>query len=76
MKPSRFVVLFSLVLAGCASAAGGPSLVSAQYPPGTGAVNDQSEPQPVNSLPRGAANVGPGPAATQPSYGTITFGAR
>jgi hypothetical protein len=76
MKPSRFVLLLSFGLAGCGVQGGGASLVSAQYPPGTGAVNDQSQPQPINSLPPGAANSGPGFAATQTSYGSFTFGAR
>ena len=77
MKPFRLVMLCSLALTGCAVVpGGGPTLVSGQYPPGTGPVNDQSEPQPIGSLPPGAANIGPGPAATQPSYGAITFGAR
>ena len=62
-------------LAGCGEA-GGPPLVSAQYPPGTGEVNSKSEPQPLGSLPPGAANIGPGPGGFQPNYLSWTFGAR
>jgi len=52
----------------------GPPLVSAQFPPGTGSVNANSVPQPLGSLPPGAANLSTAPGATQPSYGQITFG--
>ena len=78
MKPSRFVLVGALLplLAGCSVTHGGGPLVSAQYPPGTGAVNDQSQPQPVNSLPPGAANVSPAVGATQPNYAAFTFGVR
>ena len=67
-------VLALLPLAAC-GVPGGPPLVSAQYPPGTGLVNAKSEPQPLNSLPPGAANFSPAPGATQPSYAAITFNA-
>ena len=75
MKTALVVVLLSVGLAGCGVPGGAP-LVSAQYPPGTGAVNDASEPQPVNSLPPGASNPGAGPGAVQPNYGSLTFGTR
>jgi hypothetical protein len=61
------------LLGGCSVIQQGPDLVSAQTPPGTGLVNDASEPQPPNSLPPGAAVSGPGPGATQHSYLTRTF---
>ena len=54
----------------------GPDLVSAQSPPGTGPVNDQSEPQSQGSLPPGAAVSGPGPFATQPNLLSLTLGRR
>ena len=54
----------------------GPPLVSAQYPPGTGAVNANSEPQPLNSLPPGAANVGPGVGQTSPNFLSFKIGGR
>ena len=65
-----------LALGACGSIGRGPDLVSAQTPPGTGYVNDASEPQPLGSLPPGAAVSGPGPYATQPSYLTFTTGRR
>lgn len=72
---ARCLVLTLLaVLGGCGIVQQGPDLVSAQTPPGTGLVNDASEPQPPNSLPPGAAVSGPGPGATQRSYLTRTFG--
>ena len=75
MFSPRVLVLLCLTLAGCGEPGGTP-LVSAQYPPGTGAVNSNSEPQPINSLPPGAANFGPAPGVTQPNYLSWTFGAR
>ena len=75
MTRSRIVLLAGLALAGCGGPGGAP-LVSAQYPPGTGVVNANSEPQPLNSLPRGAANFGTAPGAYQPNYLAWTFGAR
>jgi len=75
---SRTLVLVCFVailaVAGCGEPGGAP-LVSAQYPPGTGVVNSASEPQPINSLPPGAANAGTAPGATQPNYLSWTFGA-
>ncbi len=62
-----------LALAGCGLPAS-PPLVSAQFPAGTGVVNDASEPQPLNSLPPGAANYSPAPGGTQPNYLNRTFG--
>ena len=71
----RCLVLTLLaMLGGCEVIQQGPDLVSAQTPPGTGLVNDASEPQPPGSLPPGAAVSGPGPGATQHSYLTRTFG--
>lgn len=79
MRTSRFILLAGLALpaalAGC-GAPGGAPLVSAQYPPGTGIVNAQSEPQPINSLPPGAANSGTAPGASQANGLAFTFGAR
>ena len=75
MLSPRALLLLCLPLAACGEPGGAP-LVSAQYPPGTGMVNSQSEPQPINSLPPGAANIAPGPGATQPNYLSWTFGAR
>lgn len=73
MMSLRIVVLGCLGLGGCVVPPGGPTLVSAQFPPGTGAVNDASQPQPIGSLPVGAANLSLAPGATQPSYGSFTF---
>lgn len=61
-----------LPLVGCGSPGGQP-LVSAQFPPGTGQVNVASEPQPLNSLPPGAANFSTAPGATAPNYLSFTF---
>ena len=65
-------VLLGLLAAGCAGPTA-PPLVSAQFPPGTGHVNVQAEPQPLGSLPPGAANYSSAPGATQPQYLTRTF---
>ena len=70
MRCAAFVLL--LALAACA-APNGPPLVSAQFPPGTGAVNQASMPQPLGSLPPGAANFSTAPGGAQPSYGSIGF---
>jgi len=71
-----FLCAVSLVaVAGCTLPEGEP-LVSAQYPPGTGAVNANSEPQPLNSIPVGAANYGPSPFATQPDFLSFQIGGR
>ena len=43
-----------------------PALVSAQSPPA--AESSRGEPQSLNSLPPGAANVSPAPNATHPNY--------
>ena len=79
MRTSRLILLACLALpgalAGCGQPGGAP-LVSAQYPPGTGEVNSKSEPQPLNSLPPGAANFSRGPGGYQPNYLSWTFGAR
>lgn len=72
----RLVSLFALValLGGCDAQVGGAPLVSAQSPPGTGQVNSASEPQPVGSLPPGAAGMPQsGPFATQPNYLAATL---
>jgi hypothetical protein len=77
---SPIALLVCLGLGGCGlglgGEAGGPPLVSAQYPPGTGPVNGKSEPQPLGSLPAGAANISSGPGGYQPNYLSWTFGAR
>ena len=70
---SRVILLACLGTAGCGGP-GGPPLVSGQFPPSTLASN--SEPQPLGSLPRGAANFGTAPGAYQPNYLSWTFGAR
>jgi hypothetical protein len=62
-------------LAGCIVPEGQP-LVSAQFPPGTGDVNANSEPQPLNSLPVGAANYAATPFATQPNFLSFKIGVR
>ncbi len=67
------VLLLALMLGACGAPAG-PPLVSAQFPPGTGVVNDASTPQPLNSLPPGAANFARSPGAMQFSYLARTFG--
>ena len=54
----------------------GERLVSAQFPPGTGDVNASSEPQSLNSLPPGAANLAATPFATQPSFLSFQIGGR
>ncbi len=80
MRASRSIMLAGqalsclamLSLTGCGQPGGAP-LVSAQYPPGTGAVNRNSEPQPLNSLPVGAANLSSAPGAVQPNYLAYTF---
>ena len=79
MRASRVILLACLAVTGCEGQGfpgqpGGPPLVSAQSPPGTGIVNDNSEPQPLNSLPVGAANISSAPGATQPNYFSWTFG--
>ncbi|GAC1340855.1 MAG: hypothetical protein NVSMB18_11790 [Acetobacteraceae bacterium] len=61
-----------LALAGC-EAPSGPPLVSAQFPPGTGVVNRASQPQPLNSLPPGAANFSSAPGATEPNFASLQF---
>ena len=65
-------LILGLGLAGCAPPTN-PPLVSAQSPPGTGSTNVNSEPQPIDSLPPGAANISRAPGATQPNYGSWTF---
>jgi hypothetical protein len=54
----------------------GQSLVSAQFPPGTGDVNAASEPQPVNSLPVGAGNSAATPFATERNFLNFKIGGR
>ena len=64
-------------IAGCSiPELGGQPLVSAQYPPGTGDVNANAEPQSVNSLPVGAFNSAPTPFATQPNFLSFKIGGR
>ena len=73
MRPA--ILCAALLMAGCAApyAPYGPPLVSAQYPP-----NDSrnSEPQPIGSLPLGAANIGTAPGALQPNFLNLTLGVR
>ncbi len=89
MRKSIVVFIGGLVLAGCggpggvqgsvqssilAGVPGGAPLVSGQSPPGTGLVNGRSQPQPLNSLPPGAANLGNGgPTEVQRNYSSWTF---
>lgn len=65
-----FIWLVLVVLAGCGTPGGVP-LVSATSPPGQGS---NTEPQPVGSLPPGAAGVGRGPNATHPDFLAVTLG--
>ncbi len=69
---SAAALLLLLGVSACGIEAG-PPLVSAQSPPGTGMVNDQSEPQPPGSLPPGAATSGTGVGQTEPSLLQHTF---
>ncbi len=62
-------------IAGCSLPEGQP-LVSAQYPPGTGEVNANSEPQSANSLPVGAGNYAATPFATQQNFLSFKIGGR
>ena len=62
-------------IAGCSLPEGQP-LVSAQFPPGTGDVNANSEPQSLTSLPVGAANLAATPFATQPNFLSFKIGGR
>ena len=68
-------LLLPLFTGGCGTL-DGPPLVSAQFPPGTGVVNGASEPQPINSLPPGAANGGTAPGAVQGNGLSRTFRTR
>jgi hypothetical protein len=69
----RASVLFLLLALASCGAPNGPPLVSAQYPPGTGLVNAASTPQPLNSLPRGAANFSRAPGGVQPDYASMAL---
>ena len=70
----RFALAGLLLLSGCGEP-GGPPLVSAQSPAGTGHVNDNNAPQPINSLPPGAEGLSArSPFATHPNYLSYTFG--
>ena len=69
----RLALAGLLLLSGCGEP-GGPPLVSAQSPAGTGLVNS-AEPQPINSLPPDAEGLSAGgPFATAPNYLSYTFG--
>ena len=73
--PMRRVLLAALCLLPCACSArfGGHPLVSAQSPANAnGGANEM--PQPVNSLPPGAAGIGSGPNATVPNDASVTLG--
>ena len=67
----RISLLVCLALAGC-GVSNGPLLVSAQFPPGVGASN--SQPQPITSLPPGAANVSAAPNGYQANSLAVTLG--
>lgn len=58
-----------LALAGCGEP-NGPPLVSTQYPPNTSA---NAPIQPLNSLPRGTANLSRAPNATSPDFASFGF---
>ena len=75
MIRSMLLAALALGLSGCGEPTG-PSLVSAQFPAGTGLVNDASEPQPPGSLPPGAANSSPAPGGSQTDFFSKTFGTR
>lgn len=70
MRTAAVLAALGILLSGCA-APGGPPLVSAQTPPNQSA---NSEPQPLGSLPPGAAVAGAGPNAAHPDYFSYTFG--
>jgi hypothetical protein len=70
MRCAALIPLFALAACGQPN---GPPLVSAQFPPGTGVVNTASTPQPLNSLPPGAANLSTAPGGVQPDYGSLGF---
>lgn len=63
----------ALIGLGACAAPTHPPLVSTQFPPGTGLVNRSSPLQTLNSLPPGAANLGPGSMAVAPDYASIKF---
>ena len=69
----HLALLACLALSACGEPTA-PPLVSAQFPPGTGSVNANNEPQPIDSLPPGAANLSNAPGGVQRSYLTHTFG--
>lgn len=76
MKTARLLLLVPLAALAACTLPGGEPLVSAQFPPGTGEVNANSEPQPLNSLPPGAANFAATPFATQPNFLSFKLGGR
>lgn len=59
-----------LPLAGCGVGLGGPPLASTQSPPEGAATGSKAEPQPLGSLPPGAAT------GLQPSGLAVTFAPR
>ncbi len=61
----RAALVLCLALGGCGARLGGPPLLSGQSPAAAEAAG--SEPQPVGSLPRGAAGIGRGPNAAEPN---------
>ena len=69
------LALMAVLLAGCNAQFGGPALLSAQSPAGTGLVNANNPPQSPNSLPPGAEGLHPpnSPFAFAPNYGSITL---
>jgi hypothetical protein len=70
MRCAALTLLLALAACGVPN---GPPLLSAQFPPGTGVVNAASTPQPLNSLPPGAANYSSAPGGTHPNYATLGF---
>ncbi len=69
---AALAVAVAALLSGCGDP-GGPPLVSAQTPPNQ---SSNSEPQPLGSLPPGAAVAGTGPNAAYPDFFSYTFGRR
>lgn len=66
-----FCALSIITLAGCESYGPNPPLVSAQSPPTV--LSAKSEPQTLNSMPPGAANVSNAPGAMAPDYASVTL---
>ena len=69
------LLVLMLALGGCGVPAN-PPLVSAQTPPAVGAVGSAGMPQPINSLPPGAAGRPWTVNSVHPDYLSATFGRR